>query len=83
MIDSAGNRDGSSILSHHRHMCGAHGVQVWSDVVVLSIMGLITADHGPEVVSKLLLSELKCSLVKGRKWTLIRDVGVTVYVALQ
>lgn len=83
VVDSADNRLSSSVLSHHRHMCGAHGVQVWSDYVVLGIMGLITAKHGPEVVSKLLLSELQCSLDKISKWTLIRHVGVTVYITLQ
>lgn len=57
VVDGAGDRHSRSILSQHRHVCGAYAVQIWGDVVVAGIMSLVTTDQAPYVVGKAVLCE--------------------------
>lgn len=57
VVDGAGNGDCGPVFSQDRDVCGPLSVSEWGDVVILSIMGNITADHRPHAVSKLRLNQ--------------------------
>lgn len=58
MVDGAGDGHGRPVLGEHRHVRGAHGVQVRRDVVKLGLVGLVAADQAADVVGEGVLSEL-------------------------
>lgn len=57
MVDGACNRHRDPVFSQNRDVCGSLRVSKRCDVVVLSIMGNITADHRPHAVSELRLNQ--------------------------
>lgn len=63
VVDGAGNGDSGPVLRQHRDVCGSLRVSEWCDVVVLSIMGNISADHRPHTLSKLQLNQSMCLLM--------------------